>query len=110
DLIFQPRDNALVLGTHGRGLWVLDDVSPLLASSSNATALLPIHDARLMSTHTPQAWYGAGEFFAPNPDWNAEISYTLADAASAPVTITVADGSGKTIRTLRGPGAKGFNR
>jgi hypothetical protein len=32
-----------------------------------------------MSTFSPQAWYGEGEFFAPNPEWNAVIQYNLRD-------------------------------
>ena len=72
------------IGTHGRGIWILDDVGPLEALTADAMAadatLFPIHRARLMSTFTPQAWYGAGEFFAPNPDWNAAITYYLRDA------------------------------
>ncbi|HXT16056.1 MAG TPA: hypothetical protein VN706_10540 [Gemmatimonadaceae bacterium] len=114
DLIFQQRDNALVIGTHGRGIWVLDDVSPLAwldAEARTATAtMLPIHAARLMSTHTPQAWYGEGEHFAPNPEWDAVIEYNLRDAASGPAQVTVTDLSGKVIRELKGPAAKGMNR
>jgi photosystem II stability/assembly factor-like uncharacterized protein len=114
DLVFQERDNSLVLGTHGRGLWVLDDVAPLQALTTTALAapatLLPIPHARLMTTHTPQAWYGAGEFFAPNPEWDAAIRYNLRDAASAPATITISDAKGTVIRTLEGTSNKGVNR
>ena len=63
-----------------------------------------------MSTFSPQAWYGQGEFFAPNPEWNAVISYHLRDGASARASIDVLDATGKTIRTLTGPTAKGVNR
>ena len=46
DAVFQERDNALVVGTHGRGIWVLDDVGPLealTAESMKADAtLLPM--------------------------------------------------------------------
>jgi photosystem II stability/assembly factor-like uncharacterized protein len=114
DAIFQERDNALVIGTHGRGIWILDDAGPLetlTADAMNAPAtLMPIAHARLMSTFAPQAWYGAGEFFAPNPEWNALISYHLRDAARGQAEITVADASGKVIRTLKGPAAAGMNR
>ncbi len=114
DAIFHERDNALVVGTHGRGIWVLDDVGPLEALTSDAiradATLLPIHKARLMSTFSPQAWYGAGEFFAPNPEWNAVVSYLIRDGASGQADITVTDAAGKVIRTLKGPVAKGVNR
>jgi hypothetical protein len=62
-----------------------------------------------MTTHTPQAWYGAGEFFAPNPQWNPTIAYTLRDGASSPATITITDAAGTVIRTLKGPTARGLN-
>jgi len=114
DAIFQERDNALVVGTHGRGIWVLDDAGPLEALTSEAmkadATLLPIPRARLMSTFTPQAWYGHGEFFAPNPTWDPAISYYLRDGASGRAEITVSDASGKVVRTLAGPAASGVNR
>jgi photosystem II stability/assembly factor-like uncharacterized protein len=113
DLVFQARDNSLVLATHGRGLWVLDDVAPLEALTTTALAapatLLPIAPARLMVTHTPQAWYGAGEFFAPNPEWDATISYNLRDAGSGPARITITSANGAVIRTLDGTSTKGMN-
>ena len=117
DAVFHERDNALVLGTHGRSIWVLDDVGPLEGLTADAIAaaatLLPIPRARIMTTFSPQAWYGHGEFFAPNPDWNAAISYHLRDGATSntsSATIAIMDAAGKTIRTLRGPAAKGVNR
>lgn len=113
DLVFQARDNSLVVATHGRGLWVLDDVAPLEALTSSAldapATLLPISHARLMSTHTPQAWYGAGEFFAPNPQWDATINYNLRDAGNGPAKITITDAKGNVIRTLEGTSRKGMN-
>ena len=74
---------------------------PAAAMSADAI-LLPIPRASIMSTFTPQAWYGAGEFFAPNPEWNAAISYYLRDASgSGAAEISVTDAAGKIIgRTL----------
>jgi photosystem II stability/assembly factor-like uncharacterized protein len=114
DAVFQERDNSLVVGTHGRGIWVLDDVGPLEGMTAEAmkadASLLPIRHARLMSTFSPQAWYGAGEFFAPNPEWNAVINYIVRDGASGQTEIAVTDASGKVVRKLKGPAAPGINR
>ena len=114
DAVFQERDNALVVGTHGRGIWVLDDVGPVEALTTSALAadatLLPTNAARIMSTFTPQAWYGHGEAFSPNPEWNAVVQYNLAAAGTGNAEVVIADAAGKTIRTLRGPMAKGLNR
>jgi photosystem II stability/assembly factor-like uncharacterized protein len=115
DAVFQERDNALVVGTHGRGIWVLDDAGPLealtTAARQQAAVLLPLPRARLMSTFSPQAWYGAGEYFAPNPEWDAVIGYRLRDGGTGgPASITVTDAAGKVVRTLEGPVAQGMNR
>jgi hypothetical protein len=114
DLFIHPRDNALILGTHGRGIWILDDLGPLelmtpqvLASDA---ALAPIAPARQMITHSPQAWFGTGTFFAPNPEFDAGINYYLRDAAAGPVQIEISDMYWRKVRTLEGPGAKGLNR
>ncbi|MGH7667945.1 MAG: hypothetical protein ACRENQ_00500, partial [Gemmatimonadaceae bacterium] len=115
DAVFQERDNALVVGTHGRGIWVLDNAGPLealtTAAMQKAAVLLPLPRARLMSTFSPQAWYGAGEFFAPNPEWDGVIEYRLRDgSAGGHAAITVTDAAGKVVRTLEGPVAQGVNR
>jgi hypothetical protein len=113
DLFIHPRDNALILGTHGRGIWILDDLGPLelmtpqvLASDA---ALAPIAPARQMITHSPQAWFGTGTFFAPNPEFDAGINYYLREAASGPAQIEISDVYGKKVRTLEGPAARGLN-
>jgi photosystem II stability/assembly factor-like uncharacterized protein len=114
DAVIHPRDNALVIGTHGRSIWILDDVGPLQAFTAQATqseaVLAPIAPARQMITYNPQAWFGSGVFFAPNPEFDAGISYYLRDAASGPVQIEIADVYGNVVRTMQGPSAKGVNR
>jgi len=114
DAVFQARENSLVLGTHGRSIWVLDDVGPLETLTAEAlqapATMLPTPRAYLVSTFSPQAWYGEGEFFAPSREWNAVIGYHLRDGASGNAEITVRDPSGRVVRTLTGPAARGLNR
>ena len=111
DLAIHPRDNALVIGTHGRGIWILDDVGVLqvltpqnLASDG---ALAPMGTAHQIVTHSVQAWYGAQEFFAPNPSFDAGINYYLRSAATGQATIEISDIYGNKVRTLDGPGGEG---
>ncbi|MBZ5497000.1 MAG: hypothetical protein LAP85_11410 [Acidobacteriia bacterium] len=114
DAIIHPRDNALIVGTHGRGIWILDDVGPLEALTPDAVKtdalLVSIARGRQWNIYGPQSWFGAGEFFAPNPEFNAVISYYLRDGLSDQVQIDINDAKGAPIRTLRGPGARGLNR
>ncbi|HUI55384.1 MAG TPA: hypothetical protein VLY04_10455 [Bryobacteraceae bacterium] len=113
DLVYQERDNALVLGTHGRGIWILDHAGPLAEITpellSGDEFLFSIPPAHHQVIYQGQFWFGAGEFFAPNPPNGAVLTYYLSKSASA-VQISIADSTGKTIRTLRGPSQYGINR
>jgi hypothetical protein len=113
DLVFQERDHALVLGTHGRGIWILDHAEPLGQLTGEVLDghgyLFPIPDTHYRTIYSGQYWFGAGEFFAPNPPRGAVLTYYL-PAASAQAEISIADASGKTVRTLNGPAQAGINR
>jgi len=113
DVHVQADQNALVIGTHGRSIWVLDDMGAIEALTPSAlkedAVLAPIAPARETIIHSPQAWFGTGTFFAPNPDFDAGINYYLRDAATGPAQIDISDVYGKKVRTLEGPAAKGLN-
>ena len=114
DILIHPRDNDLIAGTHGRSIWILDNISSLEALTPEAMRsdafLVPPARARLLSIYVPQAWYGAGQYFAPNPDFNAAIDYYLRDGSHEDVTVTVTDARGATVRTIAGTGRAGLNR
>ena len=114
DILIHPRDNDLIAGTHGRGIWVLDNISALEALTPDAIRsdlfLVPPARARLLAIYTPQAWYGAGQYFAPNPDFTAAVDYYLRAGAKDEIRVTVADARGVVMRTLKGTGRAGLNR
>ncbi|HXG90812.1 MAG TPA: hypothetical protein VNN73_00390 [Blastocatellia bacterium] len=114
DLTIHPRDNDLIIGTHGRGVWILDSIAPLqqLAEARNADAyLFDIRPATRYQIWGKDANLGQKTFAAQNPPYGAMIDYYLKADASGPVTITVADKSGKVIRTIRNaPNKAGVNR
>jgi len=97
----------LVAGTHGRGFWILDDLTPLrqaaaarAASEAHAAYLFkPAIAVRLRTaTNDPTPWppeVPAGE----NPPPGAILDYYLAANASAPVTLEIVDDAGKVVRT-----------
>jgi photosystem II stability/assembly factor-like uncharacterized protein len=113
DLLFQQPSNALVLGTHGRGIWVLDHAEPLaemtpeIMAAEFLFAIPPVHHQLLFNG---QFWFGHGEFFAPNPPAGAVVTYLLPGAMPGGVPIAITDAAGKTVRTLRGPAQAGLNR
>ncbi len=113
DLVWARGGRSLVLGTHGRGIWILDHTAPLLglgaAAGTDAAHLFAMAATHRTTIYRPQAWFGWGEFFAPNPPQGAVISYYLPAAAKGGAAIAVKDAAGATIRTLDGPARAGMN-
>ena len=111
DLLFQEKAHALVLGTHGRGIWILDRIEPLEAPAPLTTGnrLFPVPPVHRQLIFGGQFWFGSGEYFAPNPLPGAVLTYSLAKA-DVDAIITVADAAGQPLRTMRGPASAGFNR
>ncbi|MFP3939592.1 MAG: hypothetical protein ACLF0P_04740 [Thermoanaerobaculia bacterium] len=86
DLAFQEREADLVLGTHGRGIFVLDDVTPLRdldpAALEAPLHLFPLSDAQQHEVaQTPASRFpGATEFRGENEPYGAFITFALAGA------------------------------
>jgi len=114
DLLIHPRDNDLVVGTHGRSIWILDNIAPLEALAGDATRtdayLVAPSRARLLSLYTPQAWFGAGQFFAPNPEFGATIDFFLPEASPEDTVLRITDANHQPIRTLKIPSRRGHTR
>ena len=101
DVIIKGDD--LVAATHGRGFWILDDITPLRqldqkVISADAFLFKPQTAIRVrwnMNTDTPlPPDFPAGE----NPPDGVVIDYYLQSASSSPVTLEIKDSAGKTVR------------
>jgi photosystem II stability/assembly factor-like uncharacterized protein len=105
DLHIQRRENDLVVGTFGRGAFILDDYSPLrlvtAQSLSEEAALLPLRDAYTFNelSHQTAAW---GNVSTPNPPYGAVFTYHIGQtpAADAKLVLTITDEAGKPVRRL----------
>ena len=111
DLVVHPRENDLVVGTHGLGIWIMDDIAPLAELSSEVMAasahLFSVRPALSYNAHFPQGWT-PGIYAAPNPPAGARIRYHLgADADS--VKLIIRDRGGATLRELNGGMGAGLN-
>jgi photosystem II stability/assembly factor-like uncharacterized protein len=113
-LVVQEHFNDLVIATYGRGFWILDDVTPLralTAQTMNADAqLFAPRPAYRFRAITSEAGSGEDPTVGQNPPYGAAINYYLKSAATGPVTITIADAKGQTLRTLTAPRTAGVNR
>lgn len=103
DLVIKDED--VVVGTHGRSFWILDDISPLrqmLRPSSAADVVLfePRRTVRVrwnMNTDTP---IPQEEPAGQNPPDGAIFDYYLRARSSGPVTLEIRDASGSVVRTF----------
>ncbi len=116
DLRVHPRDNDLVLGTHSRGVWILDQVNAIqevtpqvLASEAHLFSTTPAEQIRYASE---KAHTGDMFFQGENPPAGAIIDYYLRSARGAgEVSLTVHDASGAQVAAVEQPGtAAGINR
>jgi photosystem II stability/assembly factor-like uncharacterized protein len=107
DIFLQPEENDILLATHGRGLFILDDATPVQQiAAARAATLFPIRPALRYSVRATRSGGGETEFTAANPPYGAILNYYLRDAAEEP-RIEVLDAAGKVIRTMGGPQAPG---
>jgi hypothetical protein len=103
-MVVQEHFNDLVVGTYGRGFWIMDDITPLQQLTdevlrSDAHLFRPRHAYRIH-----------GITGGPRVSARATINYYLKESSRQPATITIMDEAGEVITTLRGSGRKGINR
>jgi photosystem II stability/assembly factor-like uncharacterized protein len=116
-LMVHPRDHDLVIGTHGRAVFILDDIRPLRAlagdaeRASSALFVPPLAPAQEYVTAEGIGYRSTGHamFFGEPRPYGALIHYWLGAEAQS-VTVEIRDLDGSALRTLEGPGERGLNR
>lgn len=113
-LVVQEHFDDLVIGTYGRGFWILDDLSPLQQLTAEVMAA-PAHlfkpraAYRFQPITEPTAMFddpAAGE----NPPYGASLNYWLGRAPQGDVKLRIVNAAGDTVRTLAGTKHAGINR
>ncbi|RMG24104.1 MAG: hypothetical protein D6730_13190 [Bacteroidetes bacterium] len=115
EMVIHPREDALVMATHGRGIIILDDISPMRQLSDEIMAK-DIHFFQTKPTvlRDPGAggnWFGgAGNFVGPNPSTNAQIVYFMKRRHTfGKMYLEVYDTEGKLLRELPAGKSAGIN-
>jgi photosystem II stability/assembly factor-like uncharacterized protein len=115
DLVIHPRDNDLVIATHGRGIWIVDDITPLRALTSDVLQ----KDAVFLQTRpvvqrllAQGGWVnGDAAFEGPNPPGDAVITYYQRRRhVFGDLTMDVTDASGKVVGTIPSSKRRGLSR
>ena len=114
DLRIQARDRDLVVATHGRGVFILDDIHPieeLKNSIGKPIHLFPIREATLWNMYWRIENLGDRTYAAKNPEYGTYINFSLHKDAKSPVNIDILDKNGSLVTSLEMKEAKkGINR
>lgn len=114
DLVLHPRDNALVAGTHGRSIWIVDDLTPLQQWDTEMTG----ERLHLFKPPVATQWLdlSAGrqqpymKFKGQNPKPGATIAYHLGREPRSEVEITITDLTNGRTESWEEEGREGMNR
>jgi photosystem II stability/assembly factor-like uncharacterized protein len=110
EITLHPRENDMIVATHGRGVWILDDLAPFqqFAKAQQTDAFVfepePVSH-QLASGERMKDFEGNRQFLGDNPARGARISYFLKSAAKD-LKLTVKDASGAVLRELSGDDTK----
>lgn len=114
EILVHPRDGDLIVATHGRSIWIADDITPL----QQLTAAVRATDAHLFEVRPAVAYLndvtldiytgGEKEFEGENPARGTAIHFWLKNAAEA--TLRIADATGRAVCEQTVKGVAGINR
>jgi photosystem II stability/assembly factor-like uncharacterized protein len=104
DIKVQQEYNDLVVGTHGRGAWILDDlaaVQQLAEAMQEDLFVFPVEEATHWQSWNSDASAGQRTYMGENPEDGASINFYLAAKPMAAVKVRITDVSGDLVRELQ---------
>jgi photosystem II stability/assembly factor-like uncharacterized protein len=115
DIVEQPRDAALVLATHGRGIWIVDDITPLRKLTPeimSKDAVFVMGKPTQQRLNANGGWGdGSAVFIGPNPPEGALISYYQKKRhIYGKIKIEIFDANGKLVDTVPANSRRGLSR
>jgi photosystem II stability/assembly factor-like uncharacterized protein len=115
DLAIHPREQDLLIATHGRGIWILDDITPLrgltVAALDSDLVILPTRPAVMTVGSGVQAFPGNDEFVGQNPPEAASIVYYQRRRhVFGDMRVEILDANGDVLTTLGAGKLRGMNR
>ena len=116
DILVHPRDNDLIVATHGRSVWIVDDITPLQQLTPEVReADAYLFDVRPATAYVNDQQHGqhvGGQkvFVGENAPRGTFINYYLKSAVGGDVKISIADATGKVVRNIDGTKQAGINR
>ncbi len=116
DIRVHPREHDLVIATHGRSLYIVDDISalerltaPVMTEPAHLFPLAPAFGFEPLPGSAE--WGGGGGVFrGANPPAGARIDVWIREYTGDPLAVTIKGPTGAAVATFTGPAVPGFNR
>jgi len=115
DLKIHPREGDLVIGTHGRSIYILDDTRPLreftpeiAAKAAHLFSIRPAHGRYPMPGWVDES--GKGFYRGDNPADGALLTVWIKEFAGENFTVSISDAGGSAVAKFEQSGVPGFNR
>ncbi len=105
EITMHPRDNDMILATHGRSVWILDDAAVFQQAATALASNAFLFDIRPATSYNPGSFRpsfgspGDRRFWGRNPEQGAAISYALRAPAQS-VSARITDAAGATVREM----------
>jgi len=115
DLVIHPTEHDVILATHGRGVYIIDDISPLRALTKENlvedVVMLPSRPSVMVEGGALQSFSGGNDFIGANPSEVGVISYYLKKRHMfGDMKINILDENDQIITTLPAGKRRGINR
>jgi hypothetical protein len=104
EIVIHPRDNDMIVATHGRSIWILDDMKPLQQYADALKTEAFLFDSRGGMQFNPandRGFPADKQFFGKNPTYGAAISYYLSKPQTN-VALRIRDAAGTQVREITG--------
>jgi photosystem II stability/assembly factor-like uncharacterized protein len=116
DILVHPRDGDLIVASHGRSIWIADDITPLQQLASAVTAA----DAHLFDVRPAVAYLsdirldistgGEKQFEGENPQRGTAIQFHIKAGVSGDAKVAITDPSGRSLCETTVPARPGIHR
>ena len=112
DIEIHPRERDLVLGTHGRSIYILDDSAPLAwhDPETSAAELFEPRPALVFLPWKHESYEAQARYAGENPPVGALLTVFLPDAEGAPPALEIRDSSGEVVASPAVEARSGFQR
>ena len=103
DIRIHSREGDIIVGTHGRGVWIMDDARPLLDLKGANNKSSHVFDVRAVTrwhVYSQIENLGQRTYKAPNPEYGAHINVYSEVKPMKSVTVSIMDADGSQVRFI----------